>query len=76
MDLDNASAFMLGTIGYGVGILVLVAVVVAINNLVANYWKPIRIFTADSWSINPPARFAHDDEVAKIAPTLNENTKA
>jgi len=57
MDLDNAAAFMLGTIGYGAGTLVLVAVVVAINNIISKYWKPIQIFTADSWNINPPAQF-------------------
>ena len=72
MDLDNAAAFMLGTIAYGVGVLVLVAVVVTINNIVSNYWKPIRIFTADSWNINPPARFATQDEVEKIAPHLKD----
>lgn len=76
MDLDNAAAFMLGTIGYGTGIIVLIAVVVVINNIIAKYWKPIRIFTADSWNLNPPIRFATQDEIEKIAPHLEtENGK-
>lgn len=65
MDLDNAAAFMLGTIGYGAGFLVLVAVVVTTNNIVSKYWKPIRIFTADSWNINPPVRFVEEHEIHK-----------
>jgi phenylalanyl-tRNA synthetase beta subunit len=75
MDLDNAAAFMLGTIAYGVGVLVLVSVVVAINNVISNYWKPVRIFTADSWNINPPVRFATQEEAERITPTL-ESTNA
>lgn len=62
MDLDNAAAFMLGTIGYGAGTLVLVVVVVAINNVISKYWKPIRIFTADSWNINPPIQYIEQPE--------------
>ncbi len=75
MDLDNAAAFMLGTVGYGIGIIVLVAVVVAINNIVSKYWKPIRIFTADSWNINPPTRFMTHEEADKVAPTFDEKIK-
>jgi hypothetical protein len=65
MDLDNAAAFMLGTIGYGVGFLVMVVVVVVTNNIVSKYWKPIQIFTSDSWNINPPVRFAEEHEIKK-----------
>ena len=75
MDLDNAAAFMLGTVGYGIGVLVVVAVVVTINNIISKYWKPIRIFTADSWNINPPARFLHPEEVEKVPPTFDDKTK-
>jgi len=51
MDLDNAAAFMLGTIGYGVGFLVIIVVAVATNNVISKYWKPVRIFTTDSWMV-------------------------
>lgn len=72
MDLDNAAAFMLGTVGYGLGIIVLISVVVIINNIFAKYWKPVRIFTADSWHINPP-HYITQEEAAKIAPHLEES---
>lgn len=75
MDLDNAAAFMLGTVGYGIGVIVLVAVVVAINNIVSKYWKPIRIFTADSWNINPPTRFVTEEELSRVTPVFNDKTK-
>lgn len=75
MDLDNAAAFMLGTVGYGSGVIILVAVVVTINNIISKYWKPIRIFTADSWHINPPVSFVNEDEAARVAPTLDDKTK-
>jgi hypothetical protein len=39
------------------------------------YWKPVRIFSADSWNLNPPSRFAHEEELAKIAPTIEKDTK-
>lgn len=72
MDLDNAAAFMLGTIAYGIGILVVVAVTVTINNILSKYWKPIRIFTADSWNLNPPTRFATQEEVDRIPPRMDD----
>ncbi len=72
MDLDNAAAFMLGTIAYGIGVIVLVVVGVTINNIISKYWKPIRIFTADSWNLNPPVRFATQEEVDRIPPHMDD----
>jgi len=40
--------------------------VVAINNVIHRYWKPVRIFTADSWSVGTgSARFAEPHELDK-----------
>ena len=72
MDLDNAAAFMLGTIAYGIGVIVLVVVGVTINNIISKYWKPIRIFTADSWNLNPPAQFVTQEEVDRIPPHMDD----
>ena len=74
MDLDNAAAFMLGTIGYGVGVIVVLVVIVAINNIIAKYWKPVRIFTADSWRIDAPARFVTQEELDRVAPHMEDTT--
>ena len=69
MDLDNAAAFMLGTIGYGAGVLVMIAVVVVINNIIAKYWKPIQFF---KWAEHPATRFATEEEIARIAPEFKK----
>ena len=69
MDLDNAAAFMLGTMAYGIGILVLVGVVVTINNILHNYWKPVQFF---KWADQPAVRFMSDEEANRIAPHMDQ----
>ena len=54
MDLDTASAFLLGSIAYGLGFILWIGVAVVVNNLLSKHWKPVKIFTYDSWFINPP----------------------
>ena len=71
--MDQAAVFLAGSILTMLGFIVVVAGVVAVNNLISKYWKPVRIFTADSWSaMNPPQRFAHEDELAKIKTHVNK----
>jgi len=41
-----------------------------INNIIAKYWKPVKIFTADSWNFNPPSRFI-EPEPEKIPPSID-----
>ena len=72
MDMDQAAVFLAGSILTAQGFIVVVAAIVAINNLLHKYWKPVRIFTADSWNINPPARYATEEELAKIEPKTKE----
>ena len=74
--MDQAAVFLAGSILTMLGFVVVVAGVIAINNLISKYWKPVRIFTADSWSaMQPPARFAHEHEIEKIAPMLDQDHK-
>ena len=55
MDMDQAAVFLGGSILTMLGFIVVVAGVVAINNIISKFWKPVRIFTPDSWvGINPP----------------------
>ena len=75
MDMDQAAVFLAGSILTMLGFIVVIAGVIAINNLLHKYWKPVKIFTADSWNINPPQRFAHEDELARIAPHIDEKKK-
>ena len=75
MDMDQAAVFLAGSILTALGFIVVVATIVAINNIISRYWKPVRIFSADSWNLNPPVRYATEDELAKIAPKLEKETK-
>jgi hypothetical protein len=70
MDMDQAAVFLGGSILTMLGFIIVVAGVVVINNIIAKYWKPVRIFTSDSWNLNPPARYAHQEELDRIAPEL------
>ena len=73
--MDQAAVFLAGSILTALGFIVVVAAIVAVNNIIAKYWKPVRIFSADSWNLNPPVRYATEDELAKIAPKLEKETK-
>ena len=70
MDMDQAAVFLAGSILTALGFLVVIAAVIVVNNLLHNYWKPVKIFTADSWNINPPHSFASQDELDRVAPEL------
>jgi hypothetical protein len=72
MDMDQAAVFLAGSILTALGFVVLVAAIVAINNIISKYWKPVRIFSADSWNLNPPVRYATEEELAKIEPKIKD----
>jgi hypothetical protein len=54
MDMNQASVFLAGSILTMLGFIVVVAGVIVINNLIHKYWKPVKIFSHDSWFLNPP----------------------
>ena len=66
MDMDQAAVFLGGSILTMLGFIVVVAGIVAINNIISRFWKPVRIFTPDSWTgINPPTQFANQEQLDK-----------
>ena len=66
MDMDQAAVFLAGSVLTALGFIVVVIGLVVINNIIARYWKPIKIFTEGSWaSFGGPARFAEPPEVEK-----------
>ena len=65
MDMDQAAVFLAGSILTAIGGVVIVAAVVAVNNIIHRYWKPIKIFTPDSWSVGTGTRFAEPYELDK-----------
>lgn len=75
MDMNQSAVFLAGSIMIALGFIVIVAGVVVINNILHRYWKPVKFFTADSWHFNPPVRYATDEELAKIAPTMDKDKK-
>ena len=55
MDMDQAAVWLCGSILTTLGFLVIIAGAIVVNNLLHKYWKPVRMFTPDSWkAFNPP----------------------
>jgi hypothetical protein len=75
MDMDQAAVFLAGSILTALGFIVVCIGVVVINNIIHKYWKPIRVFTSDSWNFNIPERFAHEEELSRVAPVLDKKDK-
>ena len=72
MDMDQAAVFLAGSILTALGFIAVAIGVVVINNIIARYWRPIRIFTEDSWKVlGGPARFAEPHEVEKSQEPLS-----
>ena len=63
MNVENAASMLAGSILTALTLIVFIIAIIVINNILHKYWKPVRIFTADSWHINPPARFIEQPEV-------------
>jgi hypothetical protein len=72
MVMDQAAAWLAGSILFVLGTVVIVIGIVIINNILHNYWKPVQFF---KWAEHPPTRFMTDDEAARIPPHLDERTK-
>jgi len=74
MDMDQAAVFLAGSVLTALGFIVVVIGLVVINNIIARHWRPIRIFTEDSWKgLGGNARFAEPHEVDKPQePTLDK----
>jgi hypothetical protein len=68
MDMDQAAVWLAGSILTMLGMVVIVGGCVVINYILHKYWKPVRIFTADSWNLNPPIRYVTPEELEKIEP--------
>jgi hypothetical protein len=71
MDMDKSMVFLAGSVLIMLGFIVIVAGSIVINNLLHKYWKPVRIFTADSWQPfggRPLPRYATEDELARMKP--------
>ncbi len=76
MDMDNAAAFLAGSILYAVGSIVILVAIVVANNIIHKYWKNFGWTLLPHWfNEHNHARFMTPEEAARIAPTLDTNTK-
>ena len=73
MDMNQAAAWLAGSILTMLGLIVVVAGMIAINNMLSKYWKPVQFF---KWPPEtPPTRFMTQEEYSKIAPKLDPEHK-
>lgn len=82
MSIESASTFLVSSILLAVSFLILAAAITAINLLLQKYWRPVTIFSVESWTLfggkaydnyvaNHPEYKAAQDE--RIAPVLEES---
>jgi hypothetical protein len=73
MDMDQAAVFLAGSILTALGFLVVISAIVVVNNLLHKYWKPVSIFTPDSFHpfSNVPTRYATEEEMSRISPEMD-----
>jgi hypothetical protein len=76
MTVESASTFLAATILSGMGFVIICVALVVVNNIFAKYWKPVNlaVWLPKSFSMEP-TRFATQDELERITPTLDKNIK-
>lgn len=72
MDIETAANFLVGSILFGLGIVLIAIVLVTINNLFSKFWKPVTITLP---GMPETGRFATPEELNKIPPTFDNKTK-
>jgi hypothetical protein len=77
MNMDQAAIFLAGSILISLGFTCIIVAVVFVNNVLHKYWKPVNIFTPDSWKAfnPPPSQFASQEELERVAPTIDKQIK-
>lgn len=68
--MEQASVFLSGSILIMLGLIVVFIGLVAINNVIYKFWKPIKLWQFHDY---PPSRFATHDEVQKMEPQIGED---
>ena len=76
MTVESASTFLAATILSGLGFVIICVGLVVVNNIFAKYWKPVNlaVWLPKAFSVEP-TRFATQDELERITPTLDKNIK-
>ena len=68
MDMDQAAVWLAGSILTTLGFIVIVGGCVIVNHLLHKYWKPVRVFTADSFQPfnHPLPQYATEEEIKAV----------
>lgn len=69
IDVENAASFLAGSILISLGIIIFIICCVVINNIIHKYWKPVHLFTPDSWK-----GFFPPQEIRYVEPEMNKTT--
>ena len=74
IKMDQAAIWLAGSILVMLGLIIITAGIVAINNILHKYWKPVKIFTPDSWKgFHPPQQqFIHEREFERVATSFEK----
>lgn len=75
MDMDSAAVFLAGSILYAVGIIVILICIVVCNNIIHKYWKSFGWGFIPNWMNEIPPKFADEEDLNRITPTLDEKAK-
>jgi len=68
MDIQSAINFVVGSILFSVGFLVIGALIIALNNMFSKYWKPVK------WNIYHPQDYTviDHDTIEELKQTLSK----
>jgi hypothetical protein len=66
MDMDQSAVFLAGSILTVLGFVIIATGIIVINNIASKYWKPVTIFTKESFSL-----FGHNSNQSPIN-TIND----
>ena len=72
MEIDSSAQFLVGSILMGLGFCVIAVSLVFINNILAKYWKPVKIWVPSYMAEHPP-RFATDEELQRVPPSMDKD---
>lgn len=79
MNLEQAANFLSGSVLVILGLMAIVGGSVVINNLIHRFWKPVTIFTRESFSIfgghpmnNDPMQNLTQEEYDKLLENLEK----
>lgn len=70
IDVENAASFLAGSILFSIALVVFIIGCVVVNNIIHKYWKPVKIFTPDSWKGFFPPHYP----IQYIEPTVDKST--